>query len=377
MIKRIAQPVILLLLKTLYSLIKITTVVDPNKILFLSRHTNRIPLDFSLVSKVVKRYRPQSKIVMISQVFEGRVGEHIPFTLALLKSLYHLATSKVCVLDSYWPAVSALEHRPDLVVYQLWHSLGKVKQTGRQSLDKAQGRVSKEIKNLRMHEGYDFVVGGAPYWNKFYTEAFAVAEDQILNFGLPRADYLVKRQEYIRRRILGKYHFLSKKPVIVYAPTFRRGKGPTPGAVMLTDVIDTEKYHLIIKPHKDDRLILPKQGPLYIDDFTSIDLLTIADYLITDYSSIALEGALLNVPTYYFTYDYDQYMQESGININLREEMPGCVFEHPHEVAEALQNQYPHEIFKQYQEKFVLKDRGTSTKKIARHIIDVGGLCPR
>lgn len=377
MIKRIAQPVILVLLKALYGLIKRTTTLDHNKVLFLSRHTNKVPLDFSFVSKVIRRRRPEVKIVVISQVFEGRIGEHVPFTLALLKSLYHLATSKVCVLDSYWPAVSALEHRPELVVYQIWHSLGKVKQTGRQSLDRAQGRASNEINNLRMHEGYDYVIGGAPYWNQFYTEAFAVTEDQILNFGLPRADYLVQRQEYVRKRIRSKYRDLTTKPVILYAPTFRRAKGPTRGAVMLAEAIDTDKYHLIIKPHKDDRLILPKQGARYIDDFTSIDLLTVADYLITDYSSIALEGALLNVPTYYFTYDYDQYMHESGINIDLREEMPGCVFDHAHEVADALDDDYPHGVFKQYQDKFVLQNPGTSTKKIAQHIIDVGGLCPR
>ena len=80
-----------------------------------------------------------------------------------------------------------------------------------------------------------------------------------------------------------------------------------------------------------------------------MDLLAVCDYLITDYSAIALEGAVLNCPTYYFVYDYEEYREKNGMNIDLFEVMPGCVFRNADELMQRLaQGSYPQETLDAY-----------------------------
>ncbi|WP_217134662.1 CDP-glycerol glycerophosphotransferase family protein [Leucobacter chinensis] len=358
-----------------YTILKRCTRVDPCKIVFLGRHSDTIPRDFAMLKDELESRHADVKIVVLTQRFEGGWRATLRFTPVLLRSVFHLATAKVCMLDSYWPAVSLLNHREELVVYQMWHSLGKMKKTGLQAVGKTQGRSRALASSLRMHEGYDYVVAGAPVWNEAYCEAFGVEEAQLLNIGLPRADYLINSRESIAQRVLARYPELQSKPVIMYAPTFRRSSTPSPGAQLLAEAIERDKFHLLIRSHKDDHLLLPEGEFFTCPDFTGPELLTVADVLVTDYSSIALEGALLDLPTYYFMYDYDQYMHESGTNIDPGKEMPRSVFREANKLAASLLGEYPTADLRRYKEKFVFPNPGSSTKALVDHIYREGGLC--
>lgn len=364
------------MLMILYCLIKWVTRVDQQKVVFLGRRMNRVPLDFRLLMEELHRHDPNIKATVLSSKYLGGVWESLKFAPVLLRSLYHLATAKVCVLDSYWPAVSALPHRSELVVYQLWHSLGKIKQSGLQTLGRVQGRDHHTAGVMQMHQGYDYVLAGAEIWNPKYVESFGVEEKQILNFGLPRADYLVNERQRIAARIRAKYPTLGKKPVVLYAPTFRRGIDAE-GAIRLSEAIDSDKYDLVIKMHASDSLLMPTSGHFQVSGFSATELLTVADYLVTDYSSIALEAAILDVNTFYFTYDREDYLRHNGLNIDLDTEMPGCVFERVEDLVHALNIPYPTQTLRAYKQKFIIKDLGHSTADLVNHIVTVGELCPR
>ena len=106
----------------------------------------------------------------------------------------------------------------------------------------------------------------------------------------------------------------------------------------------------------------------------AVDLLTVCDYLITDYSAIAVEGAVLNKQTYYYVYDYDEYDEKNGLNINLFETMPGCVFRKASDLAEALErDEYPQELLDEYRRKYLPERMGVSTKTISNIIIEKMG----
>ncbi|MGM1018813.1 MAG: CDP-glycerol glycerophosphotransferase family protein [Actinomycetota bacterium] len=361
------------LLQALYTVIRWFTRVNPHKVVFLGRRMDSAPLDFELIIAELARRDPRIEVAMLSKLVKGDRRESFAFVPVLLRSLYHLATSKVCVLDSYWPAVSMLNHAPDLIVYQIWHSLGKIKQSGRQSLDRSQGRSSELATAMRMHEGYDYVVAGAEIWNPYYRASFGVDDEQLLNIGLPRADYLVRERERIAARIHTRHPELEDKPVVLYAPTFRRGEDAQ-GALMLTEAIDRERFHLVIKKHDSDTLVMPESGHIECPDFTATELLTVADYVITDYSSIALEAALIDVKTFYFLYDFDRYFETNGVNIDIEHEMPGCVFRDVDEVRAALAQEYPIEVLQRYKATYLFPDPGHSTTDLVDHMFREGGL---
>ena len=55
-------------------------------------------------------------------------------------------------------------------------------------------------------------------------------------------------------------------------------------------------------------------------------LMLISDILITDYSSIMIEFAMLNKPIIFFVYDYDNYMaNERGFYFDFKENVPEII----------------------------------------------------
>ena len=77
------------------------------------------------------------------QTYRIQFFDYLKFSAVMFKSMYHLATSRVCVLDSYWPPVSLLKHKEELRVIQIWHAIGKIKQSGLQSVGKKSGRKAE------------------------------------------------------------------------------------------------------------------------------------------------------------------------------------------------------------------------------------------
>lgn len=352
------------LLMILYAPLKLL-VTDNDKIIFLSRQSNEPSIDFVLLKDELLKRNKDLKITMICSRVDKGLKSKLTFFLALLRSLYHLSTSKVCILDSYWPAVSMLKHKKSLKVIQLWHSIGKVKRSGYQTLDKTYGRSKALARVMRMHKNYDAIIAGGEAWNSYYCQSFGVTLDKLYNLGLPRIDYLLIKEEETRNKVLEAYPEFREKPMVLYAPTFRRN-----GELDCSDFLEHfnfDKFALVIKEHPNQRVVFKEEKRVYrCEDFTAKELLTACEYLITDYSAIAVEGAVLNKKTYYYLFDYEDYIASNGVNIDLQKEMPACVFKEPWDLIKALEEgQYDYEALKNYRRKYLPKDLGSSTKKIA------------
>ena len=344
-----------------------------NKVVFLSRQTNGAGLDYRLLQDYLKSEKEDIKIVNICRRYERNekgYSEYVVFVKNIFRSLYHLSTSRVCVIDGYWPAVSMLRHKKTLTVVQLWHAMGKIKESGYKSLNKKSGRNPKIAKAMAMHRNYDVIIAGGKAWNKFYCESFDVSEDVLLNCGLPRIDYLLSTKEENREKILTAYPQLKDKTVLLYAPTFRKGWNADWSS--FAEGLDFDKYALIVKNHPNQKLTLTSDC-LTCDEFSSDELLSVCDYLITDYSAIAVEGALLDVKTLYYVYDYEKYIENNGLNIDLFEEMPGCVFKTSEDLIKALEEEYPKQALENYKKKFLPENLGPSTETIGNYIIEALG----
>ena len=359
-------------LNVVYMILKLLP-VQPNKVLFLSRQSNQLTLDFAMTQEALRAKRKEIKIVTLCNRLEGEdSGGMVRFAWTTLKSMYHMATSRVCVLDAYWPAVSILHHKKSLTVIQMWHALGKIKQSGYQTLDKESGRSGQIARLMKMHENYDYIIAGGKAWNPYYCQSFHTTEDKLVNCGLPRIDHLLRTAASNREEAMKAYPQFQGKTVILYAPTFRRNI-----ALRWEELADAaqaagESCVLIVKGHPNQKLDISRwQGVYDCPEFKAVDLLAACDYLITDYSAIAVEGAILNRPTYYFVYDYEEYREKNGMNIDLFQEMPGCVFRNGRELMkQVLHGEYPWESLKAYQKKFLPEHLGTSTEQIAELIIN-------
>lgn len=343
-------------------------------VVFLSRQENELSIDFRLLrEELLKRERNLNIQAVCSRITGDEKGGAFRFAKDMLKSMSFLASAEVAVLDAYWPAVSLLSHKRSLTVIQMWHAMGKIKKSGYQTLGKESGRDESLAKLMKMHEGYDYIIAGGKAWNRFYCESFSVTEDRLLNYGLPRTDYILETAETNRKRFFSNYPELTGKKIIIYAPTFRRGIELT-WQELVYGLSDIENATVLVMPHPNQNIALTEdmsgKGIYMPNEFKTVEVLAAADYLITDYSAVAVEAALLNIKTLYFVPDFEEYTEKNGMNINLFDEMPGLVFRDASPICETVASDtYPEDKLENYRKKFLPEELGCSTEKIASLIL--------
>ena len=368
--KKIAIYLLRFILNIIYFFMKLRP-TRPGKIVFLSRQSDEISEDFRMVQKELLEKEEWLQIVTVSSRLEGEnSGGLLKFGKATLKSMFEIANAGVVVLDSYWPAVSILKHKPQMKVIQMWHAMGKIKQSGYQTLGKASGRSREIAELMKMHRGYDYIIAGGSAWNPYYAASFDTTYDKLKNYGLPRIDKLLSERDSSKQAVLEAYPEIQGKRVILYAPTFRRNiEGSWTG---LYNAL--KGGILVVKAHPNQKLEITEEmrqnGVMTMDEFKSGDILSTADYLITDYSAIAVEGAVLGIKTLYYVYDYDEYREKNGMNIDLFNEMPHSTFRSADELCNVIKSDaYDMDELKAYQVKFLPEELGTSTEKIANLIL--------
>lgn len=367
---RIAVILLRWILNFIYFFMKLLP-TNKNKVLFLSRQSNTPTEDFMFLEARLRELKPELKTVMITKRADKSFSDLFVFALQTLGSMFHLATASVCVLDSYWPAVSMLKHKDSLAVIQIWHAMGKIKKSGYQSLDKGLGRSSMIAHEMRMHRNYDVIIAGGKAFNPFYCASFGVDESVLYNVGLPRMDMLRENTEKCRRQFYDAHPELEGEKIVLYAPTFRKGQILDPKPIV--DAFDFNGHQqLIIKRHPNQRLNEENLGQaMTCDEVPTSTVLSVCDCVITDYSAITIEAAILKKPVYFYLFDYEDYLSRNGLNVLLSDEFPDSVFTSPDKLFDSIENgTYDFDNYKRFCEKYLPDQSGRATDKIAALIID-------
>ena len=100
-------------LRIIYFFLKLFK-TDNNKILFLSRQSDTKSIDFKLMEKDIKKRYPDKKLVILTKTLNK--NNFIKYYFHIYKQMYHLATSKVCLVDTYIIPVSILKHKKSLKI---------------------------------------------------------------------------------------------------------------------------------------------------------------------------------------------------------------------------------------------------------------------
>lgn len=354
-------------LKMVYFIMKLFP-IHKNKVVFLSRQSESPSLDFKLLEKTLCNTYPNVEIIFLTKKLKKSFLPSIAYYFHTYKQLYHIATAKICVLDSYIIPISVLKHKNDLRVIQIWHAMGAIKKFGYQTLNKEYGRERKLSLLMNMHKNYDIIISGSEKMVPFFCEAFNTSKDKFRSYGLPKIDYIMQNEKEIKQDLYNRYPYLKDKQVILYVPTFRTGK--IENTHNLLEYINFDKYIFIVKHHPNDTNYKIDERVTYFNDVSSLELLTIADIIITDYSAMSIEAAALNKKIYFYVYDYKDYGVNNGLNIDLYNEFPDCVYENPEELMNAIEiNQYDMELVSNFKNKYVANN-GCSAENITNLIVD-------
>lgn len=358
-------------LRVIYAILKLFK-TDDHKILMLSRQTDTKSLDFKMIEEDIHNRYKKYKVVILTKKLTRK--NFIAYYFHIYKQMYHLATSKVCLIDTYIIPVSVLKHKKDLTIIQLCHGVGNLKKFGYQTLDNESGKGRHLSELMNMHKGYDYLISTSKKTSEFYSEAFNISTDKMINLGSPKIDYILNIDSK-KDEILKKYPHLKDKPVILYVSTFRTYEDDY--LKKFVEAAPLDKYNIIMhihpvayKYHPDIDKYITDDRIYRCKDIPTVDLLSVVDYAITDYSSFVFESAILEKPTYLYVNDYDKYIEKNGLNVDIFKEFPGLVFKDPKELFKHIENdKYDSSIIKKFKEKYIEITDGTSTKKIVDFII--------
>lgn len=342
---------------------------DDKKILLLSRQSDIPSLDFKLIMDDIKKRYTDYKIVCLAKKLTKK--NFIMYYFHIYRQMYHLATSKVCLIDTYIIPVSILKHKNELTIIQLCHGIGNMKKFGYQTLLKESGKGKKLSKLMNMHGGYDYLISTSKLTSEFYKQAFNVEDEKLVILGAPKIDYILNIDSK-KEEVLKKYPHLKDKPIILYVSTFRTYEDDY--LKKFVDAAPIDKYNIIIhihpvayKYHPNIDNYIPEDKFYRCKDISTVDLLSVADITITDYSSFVFECAIANKPTYLFVSDYDKYVEKNGLNVDIFKELPGIVFKDATKMFEDIKNnKYDNKLLK----KLLTSQIDTLDGKCTEHIVD-------
>ena len=312
-----------------------------NKVVFISRQSDKPNPDFLMLTKQLKQDNPQLKTVMLCKTLGHGLKAKLSYMGHMFVQMHQLATSRVVVLDSYCILASCLHHRPDLKIIQMWHALGCSKKFGCSILDQPGGSSSKLAHTMHMHEQYDYVFTSAKICQPYFAQALNTAVDKVLVQPLPRVDRLC--DEKIRHQkaeeIYTKYPQLKNKESVLYAPTFRVDETQLAENIdKLIKLFDYEHYELIISLHPLSKINITDTRVIRDSAYSSMEWASAVSEVITVYSAVVYEIALLEKPLLFYVFDRQSYGSERDFYLDFDSEMPGPLCDTAEKLLAALDN---------------------------------------
>lgn len=176
------------------------------------------------------------------------------------------------------------------------------------------------------------VVSGA-HDEAVWKSAFNANPATYLRCGMPRNEELWLADKETKQLMRDRLGIPTDKKVILYAPTWREstdgGKSYEIKPPIHFDEWKKElgaEYIVLFRAHHQTTKVLGIQYDEFVRDVSAYpevnDLMIAADILITDYSAIAFDFAILCRPIFCYAYDYETYLAERGTYFQIDERYP-------------------------------------------------------
>jgi CDP-glycerol glycerophosphotransferase len=182
---------------------------------------------------------------------------------------------------------------------------------------------------FRAYRMVDLYVASGELDRERFLTAFGASPDRVKALGSPRFDVIRGGDAY--RRVMptdlrAQLGYQPEDRVVLWVPTHRREYGDEAWLPQLTDeelvaALEGSHVRLLVKTHPRAewdvyRARLPDHPRLRLLREADVDvncLLYIADALVTDYSSVVFDYAILGRPVYFFAPDVDRYSADRGL----------------------------------------------------------------
>ncbi|GAB3063702.1 CDP-glycerol glycerophosphotransferase family protein [Salinicoccus sesuvii] len=235
---------------------------------------------------------------------------------------------------------------------------------------------------------WDYLISPNAYSTDIFKHAFRF-DKKVLETGYPRNDHLSKNNNDTNKRSIRELLNLpNDKKVILYAPTWRDDAYHEQGKYKFDLQFDirqmaealSDDYVVILRLHYLIAENLDLSGyEDFIYDFSKYedirDLYIVSDILVTDYSSVFFDYAILERPMIFYTYDLDNYRDKlRGFYFDFEQEAPGPIVKTTEALIQSIQDTETSDFNKNYntehfREKFCTFEDGNATKRVCDEIV--------
>jgi teichoic acid glycerol-phosphate primase len=383
MVRELAITLYLLVFKLFFSFFNLFPI--QKKVVFVATFGDN---HYYVLDEIRKTKNPVKSVVLFSKKcnyqFEDVSSTIIPYNslnpIHVLQSIYHLATSKVIVIDNYYGFLASTPFRKGVECIQLWHAAGAIKKFGLK--DPSNPFRSKRANNRfkQVYRHFHKIAVGSEGLAQIYYEAFGVQDLHILRLGIPRTDLFYDKEKIqsLKTRLTSSIPDIKEKKVLLYAPTYREAD-----LHQFQLHLNIEKLYeqfssthiLLIKLHRaiQNDKNLEEDYPGFVYDLSHYpnlnDLLVVTDCLITDYSSVPFEYSILEKPMIFFPYDLAEYSKERGFWEKYEEFVPGPIAYNTEEIIDIIKlNSFNKQRVVDFKNHWNMYSKGKSSDAFARYI---------
>ena len=313
------------------------------------------------------------------QIEGAKVVEYLSFSY-----FYYLARSAFWIFNCKMPVY--VFKKKEQIYLQTWHGtplkrLAHDIQISGDAKFYRSGLNAQEMQSTYDDDvsKYTYMIAPNSFCTQVFQSAFRIEKERLIETGYPRNDILTNADEQMKERIRERLGIPKGKKVLLYAPTWRDNSFVAAGYTfeLKADFHKCkaelgDEYVLLFKPHY---LIINKfadteelKGFLYNVDASSeiSDLYLIADALVTDYSSVFFDYAILKRPIYFYMYDLESYREElRGFYIDIYKDLPGNIYEIEDEMLKDIRSgRFDYERLNAFNARFNEHEDGHASQRV-------------
>lgn len=230
---------------------------------------------------------------------------------------YYTITANVIIGNN---AAMWIPRRKGQLIIDTWHGGGcykKVAADNKESSELAKYRTKISGKEVNLY------LSSSKYFSDNVVRKSFMYDGEILSSGMPRNDVLFVKDinfiNKIRTEIAAKYNFSSEDVIVLFAPTWRKGRlrSEQLDIAMVKRAVSSKVGKSVVvlgRGHHTESGILEK-NVIDVSDFPDMQKLLIAsDILITDYSSSMWDYSFTEKPCFLFTPDLEIYEKTPGFD---------------------------------------------------------------
>ncbi len=297
-------------------------------------------------------------------------SENMP---ALSELARELATSRYVMVDDYEPMVYVLKFRAEQELIQVWHAMGAFKKFG-------YARETAQMNSLT-HKNYTKAICSSPELTAVYASSFGISEDSVYPVGTPRTDAFFDG-EYVsaaRERLYKREPLLRGKRIALFAPTFRGndvGGGYYPeewfnAAELKASLGDDWAVIVKLHPFIKNKIKLCDGVFDFSDEREINDILFITDVLVTDYSSVIFENAVIGNAAVLYVPDLEEYTADRGFYYDFCDYACGETVKDRAKLAEAIKSADKNdERMKNFKMRFVSLCDGRASRRFVNTLLE-------